>query len=565
MDRFVQEIKKGLKNAGVKAEISLAVPKDRSMGDYAFACYALAKEMKKDPKQICEELAKKIKLGKYVKKVEVKGAYLNFFVNKEELAKQTLVEIEKGKDGFGKPEKKAGKEIMVEFSQPNTNKPMHLGHLRNIFIGEAVSNLIEFEGDKPIKANIYNDRGIHICKSMYAYKKWGNKKEPNKKTDHFVGDYYVLFAKKEKESEKFEKEAKDMLKKWEDGDKETIALWKKMNKWAFDGFNETYKTLGVKFDVEYYESNIWNYGKNIVMEGLKKKILKKDDEGAVYADLELYRLPKKILLRSDGTTIYMTMDLHLAKQKFEDYPKLSKSIYVVGNEQDLHFRQLFKIAELMKFPFAKKLFHLSYGMVNLPEGRMKSREGNVVDADDIIGEMRRLAKKEIEKRHKDISKDEVKKRADVIGLGALKFFMLKVDAARDMVYNPEESISFEGETGPYVQYAHARCCSMLKKSPEKTIKTVDFKLLKHGKELNVVSILGNFKEVASKAAESLKPSLVAHYLISLSQAFNEFYAACPVIQDDHDLLRARLLVVDCTRQVIKNGLALLGIEAPEAM
>jgi len=565
MDKFEKEIKKALKDAGVKIDVSLEVPKDRSMGDYAFACFPLAKEMKKSPMDISSELAGKVKLSKNIRKIEVKGPYLNFFINKEELAKKVLVAITKEKDKFGSVAKKSSKDVMVEFSQPNTNKPMHLGHLRNIFLGQSVSDLIDFTGGKSIRANIYNDRGIHICKSMYAYQKWGNKKEPKKKTDHFVGDYYVLFATKAKESEKFEEEAKEMLKKWEDGDKEIIALWKKMNKWAFDGFNETYKQLDVKFDVEYYESNIWQYGKNIVMEGLKKNILKKDDEGAVYADLEPHGLPKKILLRSDGTTIYMTMDLHLAKQKFEDYPKLSKSIYVVGNEQDLHFKQLFKVAELLKFPFAKKMYHLSYGMVNLPEGKMKSREGTVVDADDIIDEMRRLAKKEITSRHKDISKEELKKRANVIGLGALRFFMLRIDAVREMVYNPEESISFEGETGPYVQYAHARCCSMLKKSPEKTIKTVDFALLKHEKELALVSILSNFNDVVLKAAESYKPSLVCNYLVSLSQAFNEFYATCPVIQDDHDLLRARLLVVDCVRQVIKNGLKLLGIDAPEVM
>ncbi|MBN2111898.1 arginine--tRNA ligase [Candidatus Woesearchaeota archaeon] len=567
MDKFRQKVLDALKKEmkGVKVEISLGVPPNPEMGDYAFPCFVLSKEFKKSPNQIAEELAKKIKLNKHLKKIEVQGPYLNFFVNKEELAKEVLPAIEKEKGNYGKSRSRKQKQVMVEFCSPNTNKPLHLGHLRNIFLGESVSRLLESANNKVIRANFFNDRGVHICKSMYAYQKWGKGREPNKKPDHFVGDWYVLFAKKSGESEKYEKEAKDLLKKWEEGDTETIELWKKMNKWAFDGFRETYNALGIKYDKEYFESDIWMYGRNIVVEGLKKGILKKNDEGAVYAQLEEHGLPNKILLRSDGTTIYMTTDLYLAKLKFEDYPNLSKSVYVVASEQDLHFKQLFKIAELMKYQFAKKLFHLSYGMVNLPEGRMKSREGNVVDADDLVEEMAKLAKKEIEQRHKDIGKDELKKRAEQIGLGALKFYMLKIDHTRDMTYNPEESIAFEGETGPYVQYAHARCCSMLKKSPLKEIRTVDFGLLKHPKETAIISLLGSFPDVVRDSADHQKPSAVARYLLDLAKSFSEFYENCPVIQEDKNLLKARLLVVDCVRQVIKNGLELLGIESPEVM
>lgn len=564
MDKFGQEIKKELKKAGVTQEITLEQPPSPEMGDYAFPCFTLAKEMKKSPNDIAQELAKKVSLNRHIKKVDVKGPYLNFFVNKVELASGILGQIAEKGDDFGKPEKQQKKEVMVEFCSPNTNKPLHLGHLRNIFLGESVSRMLNFAGNSVIRANLVNDRGIHICKSMYAYKKWGKEKKPDKKTDHFVGDFYVLYSKKEAESEKYKAECQEMLKKWEDGDAETVKLWKEMNKWAMDGFSETYRQLGIKFDKQYHESEIWTYGKNIVMEGLKKGVLRKNDEGAVYAELEKHGLPNKILLRSDGTSIYMTTDLYLASLKFEEFPKLSKSIYVVGNEQDLHFRQLIKIAELMKYSFAKKMFHLSYGMVNLPEGRMKSREGKVVDADDIIEEMRNLAMDEIMKRHKDISKEEAKKRADGIGLGALRFFMLKSDPARDMVYNPEESISFEGETGPYVQYAHARCCSILRKTPEKPSEW-DAGLLKHPKEANLVSLLGKFPEAASQAGESMKPSLISHYLISLAQAFNEFYTECPVIQDDRELMKARLALVSSARQTIKNGLSLLGIEAPQEM
>jgi len=533
----------------------LEVPPNLDMGDYAFPCFFLAKERKESPLKIAKELASEIKPSKSISKIEAKGPYLNFFIDKPGFAKFVLTE---------EPEftKRKGT-IMIEYSQPNTNKPQHLGHVRNDLLGMTISVLLQKLGYKVIKVNTINDRGIHICKSMLAYQKWGNNKEPDKKSDHFVGDFYVMFAQKAKENPELEKEALELLNKWEVGDKETIAVWKKMNKWALDGFEQTYKDLGVKFDKVYYESEIYKAGKKIILDALNKGIFEKDETGAVIAKLEP-DLPNKVLLRTDGTSLYITQDIALAIQKFTDY-KLDKSIYVVGSEQDLYFKQLFKVLDLLGYKGVEKCYHLSYGMVYLPSGKMKSREGTVVDADDLIKEVKDLARAELLKRYKDLTEDELNKRAEQIGLGALKFMMLKTDPKKDMLFNPEESISFEGETGPYLQYTHARICSILAKE-DGTIKSkVDFSLLNEKVEQNLINQLFLFQETVEEAAEQYKPSLVARYLLELTQTFNEFYHKCPVIQAEQNLKEARLLLIDRTRQVIKEGLLLLGIESPERM
>jgi arginyl-tRNA synthetase len=562
MDKFEKEIRALLKDK-IKTDIELTIPPDPLMGDYAFPCFALAKEKKKNPAEIAQEIAKSIEPTPLIRKIEVKGPYVNFFVDKKKLAEQTLKDIAKQKDSYGSTITKKEK-IMVEYPSPNTNKPLHLGHVRNMLLGKSVATILSFQGKKVIQANMNNDRGVHICKSMLAYKKFGDNQQPNKKTDHFVGDYYVLYNQKEKEDPSLEEQTKEMLKKWEEGDKEVIALWKLMNRWALDGFNETYQRLGINFDKVYYESEYYDKGKDIVTNALKKGVFRKEDNNAIGVELKKYGLPDKVLLRADGTSIYMTQDLHLAVEKFKEF-KLDKSIYVVGSEQNMHFKQLFKILELLGYKWAEKCYHLSYGMVYLPHGRMKSREGQTVDADELIDEMMLIAESEITKRHDDLSHTEIKKRSKQIGLGALRFFILKMDPAKDMTYNTEESISFEGETGPYVQYAHARISSILKKHGKLIKEKVDFSLLNTDQEEQIVKFLSQFPAVVLDAELHLKPSLIARYLSDLSQKFNEFYHAHQILNEKDELRDARLFLIICIQQVLKNGLALLNIEAPDQM
>ncbi|MCK4521649.1 MAG: arginine--tRNA ligase [Nanoarchaeota archaeon] len=557
---FKEHIIKVLKKETNLRDINLEIPPDPEMGDCAFPCFALSMELKKNPNEIAQDLCKKIKFDKVINKIEVKGPYLNFFVNKKNLSSKVLKDVFKEKNNFGKGKNK--KRIMVEFSSPNTNKPLHLGHIRNNVLGDSLSRMLAFQGNKVIKASLVNDRGIHICKSMLAYQKWGKKE--NKKGDHLVGDYYILFTKKAKENLKLEEEAQDMLKKWEDGDKKLIQLWKKMNSWVLKGFDETYKKLGIKFDKTYYESKIYEKGKDIIKDALKKGLASKDEDDSIFIDLDKYNLGKKVLIRADGTAIYITQDIYLAKLKFDEY-KLDKSIYVVGSEQDYHFNALFKTLEVLKYKWAKNCYHLSYGMVYLPSGRMKSREGTVVDADDLIDEMEKLALKEINKRYKNLSEKEKKQRAEKIGLGALKFYMAKHDSAKDMHYNPEESISFEGETGPYLQYTYARINSILKKYGKKADDNIKFELLKEEKEKELVKALGDFPNIIEKSSENLRPHILARYLLDLAQLFNNFYHNYPVLKAEEELKKARLLLISCVKEILKTGLNLFGIDVLEEM
>jgi arginyl-tRNA synthetase len=395
---------------------------------------------------------------------------------------------------------------------------------------------------------------------MLAYKLWGNDKTPkseNKKPDHFVGDFYVLYSKKVKDNPELEKEIKVMLKKWEDGDKKTIKLWKRMNGWALQGFNETYKKFGIKFDKTYNESEHYKNAKNIVINSLKKGVFEKDAQGNVVAKLKQFDLPNKVLLRADGTSVYITQDIYLAKLKYDDY-KTDRSVYVVGSEQILYFKQLFKILELLKFKNIDGLYHLPYGMVYLPEGRMKSREGTVVNADDLVEEVVKLARKEIEKRHK-LSKKEIETRANTIGLGALIYFILKYDPLKDFTYYPEESLSFEGDTGPYLQYTYARANSILRKGKKKP----KIEKLTEEKEFEIIKKLSKFSDIIKKSVQDYKPNYIATYLFDLATLFNEYYHETRVIGSKNE--EARLALVKSVIIVLENGLKLLGIEAPKEM
>jgi arginyl-tRNA synthetase len=563
---FKEKIIDILKKETKLSEINLEIPPNSELGDYAFPCFVLAKQLKKNPVQIAKEIALKIKPDKILKEVKAVGPYLNFFVNKEKLSEDILGRIFSEKDKFG-IQKKTGKKILVEYPGPNTNKPLHLGHVRNICLGYSLSRILEFNGNEVVHVNINNDRGVHICKSMLAYKKWGKNDTPEKskmKSDFFVGKYYVLYAQHEKDHPELEEEVQKMLELWEKGDKETIALWKKMNKWAFDGFKETYRRFGLKFEKEYYESETYKNGKDIVLDGLKKGLFFKKDDGSIAVDLNNKGLNEKVLLRANGTTVYVTQDLYLAKLKYEDF-KYDKSIYVVATEQNHHFKVLFEILKLLKFPFAEKCYHFAYGMVNLTSGKMKSREGTVVDADNLIDEVAELASEETEKRNKEISAKELKERADKIAMGAIRFYILRYDPMKDILFDPKESISFEGETGPYLQYTYARINSILDKNEDKIKSDADVSLLNQKEEIELVKLLGNFNDVVRKAGEDYRINAVARYLLDLAQSFNNFYHVHPVLKADEDVKKARLILIKCVQQVIKNGLYLLGIDTLERM
>ena len=532
---------------------------------YAFPCFQLAKFEKKAPNIIAKELKGRIKLADYLEIIEATGPYLNFKVKPQVV----LQEIFKLQEDYGRIYEKLGKSksdplrIVIEYPAPNTNKPLHLGHIRNMLLGRSLSNLLKYKEELVFEVNLNNDRGIHICKSMFAYKKWGNKKEPNIKSDHFVGEFYVKYNQMEKEDDKLIEEVYNLLRLWEESDPEVRALWKKMNSWALKGFKETYKKLNISFDKEYFESDIYWKGKDKVLEGFNKGIFNKTEDGAIFADLkESYNLPNKFLIRRDGTSLYITQDIHLAFQKKEDF-NYDKSIYVVGNEQDLYFKQLFAVLNMIGFKEDK--FHLSYGMIYLPEGKMKSREGTIVDADDIIDKIQLLAYEEVNRRYPELIEGKKKERAKSIGMAALSFFILKFNPKSDFIFNPKESISFEGETGPYIQYCYARIESIITKSKELIDLNIKWDLIKHEKEISLVKQLIYFPEMLDSITRNYNIHLIPQYLLTLCQAFNSFYSSCQVLSDNKDLEKARLLLIRCVQIVIKVGLDILGIDALNQM
>ena len=478
--------------------------------------------------------------------------------------------------------------VMIEYSSPNTNKPLHLGHVRNNLLGFSLANIMEANGNKVIKTNIVNDRGIHICKSMLAWLKWGNGETPEtagKKGDHLIGDFYVAFDKHykaeikqlveekhmtEEEAEKASPlmaEARAMLKKWEDGDQEVRALWKKMNSWVYAGFDETYKRLGVSFDKIYYESNTYLEGKKKVLEGLKKGLFYKKEDGSVWADLTGDGLDQKLLLRSDGTSVYMTQDIGTAELRFADYP-IDKMIYVVGNEQNYHFQVLSILLDRLGFKWGKDLIHFSYGMVELPNGKMKSREGTVVDADDLMDEMINTARKMGNEpgRLVGVPEDEKDNVLRIVGLGALKYFILKVDPRKNMLFNPQESIDFNGNTGPFIQYTYARIQSLLRKGGEQDNAASIDAVEPNEKEIALIQKITDFASSVRDAGNSYSPALIANYVYELAKEYNQFYHDYSILREEDAAKRAFRLTLSATvGNIIRRGFALLGIEVPERM
>ena len=464
-----------------------------------------------------------------------------------------------------------GRRIMVEFSSPNTNKPLHLGHIRNNLLGSSVSDLLKAAGNEVIKATLVNDRGVHICKSMYAWEKLFDGATPEStgiKGDHLVGDCYVAYAKLEKEHPEVIDDVHKMLVQWEEGDPQVRALWQKMNGWVFDGFDQTYRALGISFDRTYYEHDTYLLGKELVQKGLDSGVFVKDPDGSVWCDLTADGLDRKLLLRSDGTSVYMTQDLGTAERRFSEYD-LDSHIYVVGNEQDYHFKVLKLVLAKLGFEWADQIYHLSYGMVELPEGKMKSREGTVVDADDLIEKMYQEAKATSEASGKldGIPEEERERLYRMIGLGALKYFILKVDPKKTMLFDPKESIDFNGNTGPFIQYTHARICSILRKAAEAGIEPVvaDESVLSP-KEVRLVKLIATYPQKVAEAAQALSPALLANFSYDLAKEFNQYYHETPVLKEpDATLLSMRLSLIGTLARTLRSAMGILGIELPERM
>jgi len=564
-------------------------------GQLTLVVFPFLKMSKKAPEATAQEIGEKLveKVPEVISKFNVIKGFLNLTINPAQWIE--LLESIQQNPTFGfVPVTEQSPLVMIEYSSPNTNKPLHLGHVRNNLLGWALANVMQANGNKVVKTNIVNDRGIHICKSMLAWLKYGNGETPEtsgKKGDHLIGDYYVAFDKHYREEVKelvakgmdeeqakqeapLIKEAHEMLVKWEQNDPEVRGLWKKMNEWVYAGFDETYKALGVSFDKIYYESNTYLEGKEKVEEGLEKGFFYRREDGSVWADLTKEGLDEKLLLRSDGTSVYMTQDIGTAKLRFQDFP-IDKMIYVVGNEQNYHFQVLSILLDKLGFKWGKDLVHFSYGMVELPNGKMKSREGTVVDADDLIATMiqdaRQMSADKVNKLE-GITEEEAQEIARIVGMGALKYFILKVDARKNMLFNPEESIDFNGNTGPFIQYTYARIRSILRKAGEaspvpskgRVELAKDTEL--SDKEISLIQHLQGFQAAVKQAGTDYNPSCIANYCYELVKEYNQFYHDFSVLREEDEKKRQfRIALSAAVSQVIKNGMGLLGIEVPERM
>ena len=556
-------------------------------GNLTLVVFPFVKMARKSPEQTGQELGEYLVANcEAVSKFNVVKGFLNLSIADEAWLK-LLADID-SQEKYG--EKSADEDsplVMIEYSSPNTNKPLHLGHVRNNLLGWSLAQIMEANGNHVVKTNIVNDRGIHICKSMLAWLKWGNGETPEssgKKGDNLIGDYYVAFDKHYREEIKelvaqgmdeeqakqeapLIKEAHEMLVKWEKNDPEVRALWEKMNNWVYAGFDETYKKMGVSFDKIYYESQTYLKGKAKVEEGLAKGLFERHDDNSVWADLTNEGLDKKLLLRSDGTSVYMTQDIGTAEMRFQDYP-IDKMIYVVGNEQNYHFQVLSILLDRLGFKWGKELVHFSYGMVELPNGKMKSREGTVVDADDLMQLMVEDAYKTSMELGKfdDMTEEERREIARIVGMGALKYFILKVDARKNMLFNPEESIDFNGNTGPFIQYTYARIRSILRKSEKGIVKSEEFATALNEKEVELIQKMSEYGAAVEQAGKDYSPSGIANYCYELTKVFNQFYHDFSILNEPDENIKAmRLVLARNVAKIIKNSMALLGIEVPERM
>ncbi len=594
IDQIVaQGVAKAVKELyGVEADAKDIVPQTTKKdfeGNLTVVVFPWVKAARKSPEAVGQEIGQWLVDNEpAVDRFNVIKGFLNLVIEPT-FWNSVLKHIEAAADYGLKNASDSSPLVMVEYSSPNTNKPLHLGHVRNNLLGYSLAEILKACGNKVVKTNIVNDRGIHICKSMLAWQKWGDGITPEKagkKGDHLIGDFYVLFDKhykaelkeiaardgiSEEEAAKLSPlmaEAREMLRRWEQKDPEVRRLWAMMNEWVYAGFNDTYKRMGVDFDKIYYESDTYLEGKEKVLEGLEKGIMFRKDDGSVWADLSDAGLDQKLLLRSDGTSVYMTQDIGTAKLRFQDYP-IDKMVYVVGNEQNYHFQVLSLLLDRLGFKWGKDLVHFSYGMVELPEGKMKSREGTVVDADDLMEEMvggAREVSRELGKLD-GLSEAEIEDISEIVGLGALKYFLLKVDPRKNMLFNPKESIDFNGNTGPFIQYTYARIRSVLRKASAEGIEPVDYSaVVPNEKEIALIQMLADFPATVEEAGRSYSPAVIANYVYELVKQYNQFYHDYSILKEEDKAVKSlRLALCDATAKVVSTGMGLLGIRVPERM
>jgi arginyl-tRNA synthetase len=597
-ERIAWALNTVLEEAGLEARLTTAdivaeIPPSDAMGDLGFPMFGFAKLLRKAPPLIAQAVAAALSGGASCACFEngtaiqgefkAAGPYVNLFIDRGAYSAYILsltvsAADREGADGkefpFARPGTLQGRRIMVEFSSPNTNKPLHLGHLRNDILGESISRILAACGAEVRKVCIINDRGVHICKSMLAYRELGGNSTPESagvKSDRFVGDWYVRFHKMSLEDPGAEARAQEMLRTWEAGESETTALWKQMNGWAVNGIKQTYRRTGVSFDTYYFESQTYLLGKDEVLRGLERGLFYREDDGAVAVDLSAEKLDKKVLLRKDGTSIYITQDIGTAIYRHKDWP-FDRLIFVVGSEQQYHFKVLFTILDKLGFPWAKNLYHLSYGMVNLPEGKMKSREGTVVDADDLLDSLKAMALEEIREKEREEAVGNSEETAEKIALGALHYYLLSVSPSKDMLFNPKESLSFTGNTGPYQQYMGARISALLRKAesmgltgkgaPEGPASPAR---LTGDAEWELVRNIATYPEAVNTAAETLDPSVLQNYLYELSKAFSRFYHDCPILGAESSLASARLALVRALLAILRDCLYLINIPFLEVM